>query len=244
MLAWPKTPAIQVGSWYEGLMKLLGFNQNGYYMAGHSAIVLVEPKTGQLNYFDFGRYHTPVKHGRIRDNITDPDLKVEIKATFGNKGEIKNLNSILLKLADNKSFHGKGIMYASVNQSIDYKDAYAFAKIMQKRGAIPYGPFEQKGTNCSRFTSSVFRAGNNSLSKKMRLLMPISLTPTPFGNVLVVAEQNNFYQVENLQVTERQLTISRQFKNWIIPSFSIRKKGKSNRNEKLKTSKSLIALSN
>ena len=41
-LAWPQTWCKQAGSWYEGITRFLGFNQNGYYQAGHAAIVLVE----------------------------------------------------------------------------------------------------------------------------------------------------------------------------------------------------------
>ncbi|NJO90907.1 MAG: hypothetical protein HC831_19550 [Chloroflexia bacterium] len=198
MLAWPKTPAIQTGAWYEGLMKLLGFNKNGYYMAGHSAIVLINTETGQLNYFDFGRYHAPLGHGRVRDKITDPDLNINTKAIFDEKGRIANLKELLLSLDANKdAFHGKNTLSASVYYGADIHNAFDFAKRLQNKSPIPYGPFKRGGTNCSRFTSSVFRAGCSNFWKKLRLLAPTSLTPTTLGNVLVVSSDGCFYEVEN-----------------------------------------------
>lgn len=223
MLAWPKTPAIQVGSWYEGLMKLLGFNKNGYYMAGHSAIVLVDPENGELNYFDFGRYHAPMGHGRVRDKVTDPDLNINTKAKFGQNGQIVNLNEILLMLDANKdAFHGKNTMYASVYYGADVKKAFSFAKKLQNKGAIPYGPFEMKGTNCSRFTSSVFRAGTSAFLKKVRLLLPTSLTPTTLGNVLIVSSDRYFYEVEKSMVKKKKTGINTQLKNWILPAITLK----------------------
>ncbi len=222
MLAWPKTPAIQTGAWYEGLMKLLGFNRNGYYMAGHSAIVLVDPNNGELNYFDFGRYHAPLGHGRVRDEITDPDLKINAKACFDQKGRIANLKDLLLLFDANKdAFHGKNTMYASVFNGADVNKAYNFAKKLQGNCPIPYGPFKHDGTNCSRFTSSVFRAGSLSFWKNLRLLMPISLTPTTLGNVLVVSGDGYFYEVENGVVKKQKINFYKQLKNWVIPAIML-----------------------
>ncbi len=241
MLAWPKTPAIQVGSWYEGLMKLFGFNKNGYYMAGHSAIVLVDSETGKLNYFDFGRYHAPIGHGRVRDKITDPDLKINTQASFNRNGEIANLEEILLLVDANKeAFHGKNTMYASVYYGADVKKAYSFAKKLQNKGAIPYGPFEIKGTNCSRFTSSVFRAGSVNFWKKLRLILPTSLTPTTLGNVLVVAGDGYFYDVENNRVKKQTLNFYKQLKNWVLPTISFNITSKLTRRNKEIESNSLI----
>ncbi len=223
MLAWPKTPAIQTGSWYEGLMKLLGFNKNGYYMAGHSAIFLVEPDIGHLNYFDFGRYHAPLGHGRVRDEITDPDLDIKTTARFNANRQIINLEEILLLFDANKdAFHGKSTMYASVYNGADVSKAYNFAKRLQNSSPIPYGPFKFGGTNCSRFTSSVFRAGNPGFWKKLRLLAPTSLTPTTLGNVLVVSSDGYFYEVENGTVEKRKISFYKQLKNWVLPGVSMK----------------------
>jgi len=241
MLAWPKTPAIQVGSWYEGFMKFLGFNKNGYYMAGHSAIVLIEPNSGEMNYFDFGRYHAPIGHGRVRNKTTDPDLAIATRAKLDSNGEISNLQEILRLLDANKeAFHGKNKMYASVYYQADYQNAYAFAKKLQKREAIPYGPFELRGTNCSRFTSSVFRAGCPSFVKKLRLLMPTSLTPTTLGNVLIASGNNIFYELENNVLEVKTVNFKKQITNWIVPSITLRKKKQFSTENELEGQHSLV----
>ena len=217
MLAWPDTPAIQVGSWYEPLMKWFGFNKNGYYKAGHSALVLVEPDTGRLHYFDFGRYHTPAKYGRVRNSFTDPDLTIKEVAEINLKAEIINVNKLLLALSKYESFHGKGNMYASINYNIDFDKAYRFAKKQQEKDAIPYGPFAYKGTNCSRFTSRVFRVGSRAFYKKAQTILSLSLTQTPLGNVMITATENNFYKVENSFVHKYRANIFTFLTHWTLP---------------------------
>ncbi len=217
MLAWPETPAIQVGSWYEPLMKLLGFNKNGYYKAGHSALVLINHSSGVLKYFDFGRYHTPVKHGRVRNDDTDPNLKITIKAILNDENKIINKDQILLYLSKQKDFHGYGKMYASFYSGIDFTKAYTFAKNQQNKGAVLYGPFAYKGTNCSRFTSRVFRAGAANFYKKFQTVLPFSLTQTPLGNVLISAKNNLFYEVDNSFIKTHTANILTFLVHWTLP---------------------------
>ena len=217
MLAWPKTTAIQVGSWYEPITKLLGFNKNGYYTAGHSALVLVNPKTGNLHYFDFGRYHTPSGYGRVRNADTDPDLFVNIKAEYNNKGEIENEEHLLLALSKYKSFHGHGHMFASISYEFDFVKAFDFAKNQQNKDAILYGPFAYKGTNCSRFTSRVYRSGIKNWYKKAQTVLPLSLSQTPLGNVLIASAKNIFYKVENSFVHKQQANIFTFLAHWTLP---------------------------
>jgi len=217
MLAWPETPAIQVGSWYEPITKLLGFNKNGYYTAGHSALALVDPNTGDIHYFDFGRYHTPAGFGRIRNADTDPDLIVNEKAEYNQLGEIDNKEHLLLALAKYKSFHGHGNMFASISYGFDFDKAFDFAKNQQNRDAILYGPFAYKGTNCSRFTSRIYRKGVRNWYKKTQSVLPFSLTQTPVGNVLVTSTKNIFYKVENSFVHKYQANIFTFLKHWTLP---------------------------
>ncbi len=242
MLAWPETPAIQVGSWYEPVMKLLGFNQNGYYKAGHSALVLVD-SGGKLHYFDFGRYHTPVKHGRVRNEDTDPNLQIAVKAEFNAQNKIANLKNILLTLSKQKDFHGYGKMYASVQYEISFEKSYRFAKRQQQQGAIPYGPFAYKGTNCSRFTSRVLRAGVNSIYKKIQSFLAFSFTPTPMGNVLIASYKNYFYKVENAVVKRKRANIFTFLAHWTLPpvkAVPIKLKAFERKSTKIPTNKALI----
>jgi len=188
VLAWPEGEVVAAGSWYDKL-----FANKGKYRVGHSAIILVEKKTGETNYFDFGRYHTPVGFGRVRDKETDPDVELQKLQIKENK--ILNIEEFLIAVSNMKSTHGKGKLYASILTNIDFQKAYCYAKNTQEKGMLKYGPFIKEGTNCSRFSASVIRKGNPKKIKKLRLRFPFCLSPSPKRNISIC--NNNYYIIEN-----------------------------------------------
>jgi len=182
-LSWPETLCKQAGAWYDFLMRYLGINKQGYYRVGHAAVVLVDDLTQQCRYFDFGRYHAPHGHGRVRSEETDSDLVVKTKAIFSEDTlTIVNMNEILTELYHNVSTHGEGTIYGTATR-INFYETFDFIKQLQKRDFIPYGPFIPHGTNCSRFVSSVVQAGKPALSQTIRLKFPLTFTPTPMWNL-------------------------------------------------------------
>lgn len=193
-LAWPETMVISAGAWYDSLTSRLGFLKNGKYRVGHSATLIVNATSGKVYYFDFGRYHTPLGFGRVRDEETDCELKLNTIADAKN-GRIQNIEMILLEIANNKSNHGDGRMYASVLSEVDFKKGYTYGKKIQKRGAILYGPFVKEGTNCSRFVASMMQASSPSLIKTLRLKYPFCISPSPKRNVAIA--NPNYYIVQN-----------------------------------------------
>ncbi|MCH8904342.1 MAG: hypothetical protein IIA45_10555 [Bacteroidetes bacterium] len=200
ILAWPDSLALKIGMWYDRPMKWLGFNKNDFYKVGHAAIVLVNHETGHLHYFDFGRYHTPEKQGRVRDELTDPDIIIREHAMLDEEGHIYNLESILLEIASNKATHGTGKMVSSVYSGMDFKGSFAKAKEIQSRGAVNYGPFDMTGTNCSRFVATVAKAGILDPITKLLMGLPYTLTPTPIFDVKVISNKGVAYEVENNRV--------------------------------------------
>ena len=83
ILAWPEGMTTAAGAWYDKY-----FAKNGKYRVGHSALVLVNSTTRKLHYFDFGRYHTPLGFGRIRDSETDPDISInQLAETIGGENQ-------------------------------------------------------------------------------------------------------------------------------------------------------------
>lgn len=193
-LAWPESLVESAGGWYDFVTRTFGITKNGKYRAGHSALLLVNSENGKIFYFDYGRYHTPNGFGRVRDEITDHELKIKNIADCKN-GIIKNIEAILLEIAKNKSNHGEGVMYASILAEVDFKRGYEYAKKTQNRGAIPYGPFIKNGTNCSRFVASIMQATKPSLIKKLRLKYPFCISPSPKRNVGIA--NPNYYIVDN-----------------------------------------------
>jgi len=182
-IAWPETWCKQSGAWYDGFINRLGISKHHYYKVGHAALVLVDDKTGHCRYFDFGRYHTPFQHGRVRSEKTDDGLKMKTVAKISaDQKQILNFEEILTELQQNPDCHGEGNIHASYSK-INFEKAFRKASQMQQISPIRYGPFRYKGSNCSRFVNTVLRAGNPNRKETFRLNFLVPLTPTPMNNV-------------------------------------------------------------
>jgi len=189
VLAWPEGLVAGAGSWYDRL-----FATNGKYRVGHSALVLVNSRSNQLEYFDFGRYHTPTDFGRVRDKETDPDVILKTLAIIKDN-TIENIQAILSELVGSKATHGEGKMFASILSNISFEKGYQYAKLIQKKGAIAYGPLIRRGTNCSRFVAGVMRAANSNRYTNLRLKYPFCISPSPKRNISIA--NPNYYVIEN-----------------------------------------------
>lgn len=176
VLCWPEKKCLRAYSWYDHLMKLTGVMKNDVYAVGHSAIVLVNAD-GDCHYFDFGRYGTPIAFGRVRDDISDPFLTIDVKADIKH-GRITNIDAILdnIQQIEETECDGK-LMTAAL--PVDFKAAYNQAKQLQDKGLVPYGPFILKGTNCSRFVRNLMMNGRLTPVQKLKLKYPYMITPSP-----------------------------------------------------------------
>ncbi len=182
ILAWPETLCKQAGSWYDPLMQWTLVNKNNYYKIGHAAIVLIDSDKGNCYYFDFGRYHAPHQYGRVRSAHTDHELEMEIKAIVSEDNTLENYEEILLALKNNTSCHGSGTLHSSYC-AINFDKALEKAMEMQRSSPIAYGPFIPEGTNCSRFVRTIALAGKPNLIQQLILGFPLTISPTPIGNV-------------------------------------------------------------
>ncbi|RMG83012.1 MAG: hypothetical protein D6707_01745 [Bacteroidetes bacterium] len=198
-LAWPQTEVKQVGVWYDKPMRWIGINKEGKYRVGHAACLLVDAESKKIHYFDFGRYHTPKKHGRVRSIETDPELQFPFEAEY-NKGKITNLAQILQHIAGCKSTHGKGVMYAGVYYGADALKVKQKALEWQKKDAVPYGPFDKKGTNCSRFVASLAKAGISETNIQIKLWLPYTISPTPMYNIYHINNIGGYFEVKQSKV--------------------------------------------
>ncbi len=182
-IAWPQTYCKQPGSWYDPLTGWLGINRNNYYRAGHAALVLIDNYRKKCHYFDFGRYHAPYQHGRVRSAETDHDLKmITTPIVSADNRNILNFRDILSELQENKACHGEGELHASYSP-VDFQAAFNKAHKMQEASPIPYGPFRYRGSNCSRFVNTAILAGKPHWKLRFRLRVFVPLTPTPMNNV-------------------------------------------------------------
>ncbi len=207
-LSWPDTKIQKAYSWYDGIMTVVGICKNGYYHVGHAALLLIDYRNGDVKYFDFGRYHTPFGYGRVRDLQSDPELEVETKAIV-EEGKIINIKDILLEIDSNKSTHGEGKLVSAITSGIDFDLASASAKSIQGREAIPYGPFQPFGTNCSRFVADIYRSGFSSYLKKRRISNWYLYFHTPTSNVIYTHKKENVFIIEQgeFRIEESMLNI-------------------------------------
>jgi len=190
VLAWPEGMVAAAGGWYDKVL-----STDGKYRVGHSALILVNSATNELNYFDFGRYHSPFGFGRVRDLETDPDITLKSKPIIlGNS--IDNIEDILLEISSLKATHGHGSVYASILKNIDFNKAYKKAKEIQNMGLISYGPVVLKGTNCSRFVTTIMLASQPDWLTTLRLKYPFCLFPSPKRNVSIA---NSNYHVVSMK---------------------------------------------
>jgi methyl-accepting chemotaxis protein len=58
---------------------------------------------------------------------------------------------------------------------------------------------------------------SGNLYKKFQSILPLSLTQTPLGNVLIAANNNFFYEVENNSIKAKIANIFTFFTHWTLP---------------------------
>lgn len=202
-LSWPDTKVIKEGKWYDVPMKWIGAIKNDKYAAGHAAMLLVADNEMEVHYFDYGRYHTPLQHGRVRDKHTDPDVTITTKAIF-NEGVITNMEEILMEISELKATHGDGKTEASIVKHIRFDRAYEKAKQMQNQEAIPYGPFAIRGSTCAKFVTQVANESGVHWLTRLMIKLPYTFSPTPRTNLKVLNDLPYYYSVNQGSVCLRR----------------------------------------
>lgn len=180
----------------KSILSIFGLGNNGFIKAGHALLLLVENKTGNIHYFDFGRYITPTGSGRVRSAVTDAELLIPIKAKIDDSNEISNIEEILLWLeAHPEKTHGEGRMVASVCHEVNYEKAHEFILNLQNKGSVPYKTFGNLGSNCSRLVTDTLINSVNNKKIVSTLKRNSKFTPSPLGNVEQGANGGKIYNV-------------------------------------------------
>lgn len=195
-LAWPDTFVSTSGGPLERFLQLLGAGKNDKFRGGHAALALINRSTGSLEFHDFGRYVTPDGKARTRGADTDPEITMDdTRAQFDAEGNLTNINDILIRLeSDPEATHGDGRLLASFCYETDYEKAKTFIRKMISWGSIPYCVFGE-GSNCCRFVSDSFKAGTLNPRLNFKFKYPMSITPSPIGNVVNGSSDGNMYEV-------------------------------------------------
>ncbi len=201
VLAYPDTFVTMSTEFICKLLPLVGLGTREYIKAGHAALILINNTSGKASYFDFGRYVTPKGYGRVRGANTDAELMIPLNAEIDSEGNLKNLEKLLLWLeAHPEKTHGEGRLLASICNEIDYDAAKKYIDQLQNKGSIPYGAFEKKGSNCSRFVTDTILASTSNETIKKRLNFNKKFTPSTVGNVEKAAFNREVYEVFNGEI--------------------------------------------
>ena len=185
VLAYPDTFVTMSDEWICKFLPLVGLGTWEYIKAGHAALILIENKTGEARYFDFGRYVTPKGTGRVRGANTDVELRIPFSAEISSTDQrLLNLDQFLKWLDANPDrTHGDGRLLASVCDVINFEKAEGHIRRLQARGSIPYGAFHKTGSNCSRFVTDTILAATAEKKIIKALKFNKKFTPSGVGNV-------------------------------------------------------------
>ncbi len=190
----------------DRILYSLGITYTQYYKVGHAALLLIKKETGEVQYFDFGRYITPPKKGRVRSKDTDPKLAIHIKAEFDNEGELINLFDIMSFLESiPDATHGHGETYFSVCKNINFEYGLRYIHSLIERGNIKYITYGIGGMNCSSFVSKSLLKAIKPGRKKINLYFSETIAPTPLGNVVNASEKGNIWKLNTNRFDELKL---------------------------------------
>lgn len=202
-LAYPDTIVMVSEEWFSPFLRFVGVGKKNYLRAGHAALVLIDKKTGVLEYHDFGRYITPEPNGRVRGRDTDNELHFPLKAEIENDS-IKNLDDILRFLATQpKLTHGDGKLVASVCNAVDYNKARLHITNMQNKHFIRYAAFIKEACNCARFVTDALIASVTDATIKKKLKNSKWFTPSTVGNVLLADTEDYPFEVNESGVSAK-----------------------------------------
>ncbi len=202
-LSYPDTIVMVSEEWFSPFLRFFGIGKKNYLRAGHAALVLIDKKSGVLEYHDFGRYITSEPNGRVRGRHTDNELHFPVKAIIKND-TITNLDTILEFLATHpKLTHGEGKLIASVCNVIDYEKARTHITNMQNKHFIRYAAFIKEACNCARFVTDTLIASVTDLKVKKCLEDSKWFTPSTVGNVLLADTENDPFEVNEAGVISK-----------------------------------------
>ncbi len=221
VIAFPDTFVTVSDEWLCKLLPLVGLGTFKQIKAGHAALVLIENKTGEASYYDFGRYVTPKSYGRVRSAKTDAELKIPFKAKLVGNGPLENLDMFLRWLEGNpQKTHGEGRMLASVCEEINFKKAQNYILNLQSQGSYPYRAFAENGSNCARFVTETILTStqNKEIIKGLNHIK--RFTPSPIGNVNIAASSDVFEVLNGVIVTYKGSVLKENLTNYFYRNKS------------------------
>lgn len=192
ILTWPDTTIRGDEKWMLFLKKI-GIIKNLNFKVGHTGIVIIKQETGEMLFYDFGRYITPRRYGRTRSKLSDPRLEIKIKAKVEGR-YIVNLEEIAAQFEALKpAMYGEGILYFAIARDINFELAKAYGDDCVLHGAYPYGAIARNNNNCSRFIVRMLTQSSKRYSWRHSINFPETIKASPISNLVNVAPDRMIY---------------------------------------------------
>lgn len=198
ILTWPEATIRGDEKWMM-FFKKIGIVKNLNFKVGHTGIVIVKRDTGEMLFYDFGRYIAPRGYGRARSKFSDPRLEINLKAKFeGN--EIANLKEIITQFEQLKgAMYGEGILYFSIAREINFEMAKAYGDDCVHQGTFPYGAVAKNNNNCSRFITRMLMKSSRVYGWMHSINFPETIKASPISNVVNAVSNRMVYSFTNEQ---------------------------------------------
>ncbi len=217
VIAWPKCWAKAPESLF-GKLKKVGFFKSDYFQLGHTGILLINGTSGQVEYFDFGRYSTGEYQGRVRSRRSDPKLGIDVLAKLDAKGDLENLKELLWSIKSKQyEMHGEEEMHIAVCKNYNFRQGKLFAESLQDAGSQDYGSINFNKINCANFVQKVLLKGIKCKKTKFHLRLPLTLLlPTPIGNIEAIPMPENYI------VNDHEIIAKKRLSQWAVVKYTFR----------------------
>lgn len=183
ILTWPDATIRGDEKWMM-FFKKIGIVKNLNFKVGHTGVVIVKRATGEMLFYDFGRYITPRGYGRARSKFSDPRLSLDLKAEIKDQ-QITNMQEIASRFEDLKgAMYGEGKLYFAIADKINFEAAKSYGDACVDQGTFPYGALAKRNNNCSRFITRMLMKASQKYAWYHGINFPETLKASPISNVV------------------------------------------------------------
>lgn len=195
ILTWPDATIRGDERWMM-FFKKIGLVKNLNFKVGHTGIIIINHKNGEMLFYDFGRYITPRGYGRARSSQSDPLIHIDLKAKIIDN-KISNIAEIVDYLEILKpAMYGEGKLYFSIVDRIDFKLAKAYGDQCVLEGTYPYGAIAKNNNNCSRFITRMLMKSSPIYHFWHPINFPETIKASPISNLVNTAPNRMIYSYD------------------------------------------------
>ncbi|MFZ4862319.1 DUF6695 family protein [Sphingobacterium sp. Mn56C] len=192
ILTWPDATIRGDEKWMM-FFKKIGIVKNLNFKVGHTGVVIVDHRNGNMQFYDFGRYITPRGYGRARSASSDPLLNLTLKAEI-KEGKITNLREIAAYFETLKpAMYGEGKLMFAVVKGLDFTQAKAFGDYWVEKGTYPYGAVARNNNNCSRFITRMLIKATEKYTYWHAVNLPETIKSSPVSNLVNTAGDDGLF---------------------------------------------------